>query len=296
MKPPLKWVGGKTRLLAELRKRLPKKIRRCYEPFAGGAALFFDQDFDQVTLGDINHLLIVTYQTLATHVDDVIEHLRGHVEKHCSNHYYLVREELNEGAEGAFKDAVSTTAAMLYLNKTCFNGLWRVNREGRFNVPMGRYKNPKILDEKALRAAAAKLAHVDFVAGDFLLTSAGASRGDFVYFDPPYVPVNKTANFTTYSEGGFGLRDQEALADRARSLARRGVNVMLSNSDTPLVRELYATDFRIDEVRVGRSINSKASARGKVGEVIITSYDYTLTDDWGMPPEISEQPSITRFS
>jgi DNA adenine methylase len=163
---------------------------------------------------------------------------------------------------------VERAARFIYLNKTCYNGLWRVNRRGYFNVPMGRYKNPAILDTGKLRAAAAALQGVELVAGDFLSLEAHAQPGDIIYFDPPYDPLSKTANFTAYATAAFGEAQQRALAAYYRRLHGRGCTVILSNSDTPLIRELYR-DFRIESITARRAINSKADRRGTVNEVLV---------------------------
>lgn len=270
MKPIVKWVGGKTKLLPELKQRMPAKYGRYFEPFAGGAALFFDLLPSLATIADFNADLIATYETVAHEPEEIILWLMAHKAAHTADdHYNDVRTRWNRGE---FETPSARAAAFIYLNKTCFNGLYRVNLDGKFNVPKGKYKKPPICDEAGLRAASEALSHVALHAGDFRVTTGYAVRNDFVYFDPPYVPVSKTSNFTSYTGEGFGINEQCALADHARALVRRGVKVMLSNSDTRIVRELYQDDFHIDTVQCGRAINSKGAGRGKVREVIITSY------------------------
>jgi DNA adenine methylase len=264
--PIVKWVGGKTRLLPELRARLPERFARYFEPFAGGAAMFFALAPADAVLADDNRDLIATYQAIADDVEAVIRRLELHRRHHDEAHYYEVRARWNDRAVSW--SAVDRAAAFIYLNKTCYNGLWRVNRSGAFNVPVGRYTDPPICVPEALRAAAAVLGRAELCHGDFRAVAATARRGDFVYFDPPYDPVTKTANFTSYTAGAFGDDHQRALADLARGLVARGVKIMLSNSDTPFVRSLYR-GLRIDRVRCARAINSDASRRGDVDEVVV---------------------------
>lgn len=271
--PIVKWVGGKAKLLPELRARLPKTIKRYFEPFVGGAALFFALEPKGAVLGDMNGALIDTYRAVAQGVEGIIPMLEMHRRAHKREaYYYEIRDIWNEG--GWADDRGARAAAFLYLNKTCFNGLWRVNKSGEFNVPRGDYKDPKIFDADKLREASKVLAHAKLIEDGYGTTSSEAIKGDFVYFDPPYDPVSTTSNFTSYTKDAFGKDQQKLLADHARMLAKRGVNVMLSNNDTPYVRSLYE-DFCIDTVQCGRSINSKGDKRGKVNEVIITNYGET---------------------
>lgn len=273
MRPFLKRVGGKTRLLPELKARMPATYRRYFEPFFGGGALFFDLEPRDAVVGDASVELMNTYRGIATSVNSVIRELRGHTAAHAADdYYYTVRDRWN--AKLWDDDLTGHAAAFIYLNKTCFNGLWRVNKSGGFNVPKGDYVNPTICDAEALQAAAHVLKRVNLRHTPYDVTTTSATAGDFVYCDPPYDPINKTSNFVAYTTGGFGDVDQERLAEHARELRKRGVSVMLSNNDTPFVRSLYE-DFCIDNVKCGRSINSKGNKRGAVDEVIITSYGKT---------------------
>lgn len=267
--PVVKWVGGKTKLLPELRARAPQKFRRYYEPFLGGAAMFLDLAPEQATLGDMNDHLIEMYLALACHVDKVITALTSFRAQYevDRNFYYQLREWWNESE---FEDSIAhRAAAFITLNKTCFNGLWRVNKRGDFNVPAGDYANPTIFDPDHLRAAGQAFKKAELKVGDYKATTAEAGEGDFVYFDPPYDPINKTSNFTSYTKEGFGDAQQEALAGWALELRRRGATVMLSNNDTPMIRGLYR-GFIVETVKCARPINSKGDKRGKVDEVIIT--------------------------
>jgi DNA adenine methylase len=267
-RPYLKYVGGKTALLPEILSRLPSEITPTYyEPFLGGGAVFFALAaaglFKRAVLGDINTELVGTYAALSSNVEGVIRALKKHV--YDEDYYYAVR------AQDPSKLTVEARAArLIYLNRTCFNSLYRVNLKGKFNVPFGRYTNPTICDEANLRAVSAALRRsVSLVALDFQNVVLPAKRGDVVYMDPPYWPASKTANFTAYSAGGFGPEDQARLRDVAKKLIDRGVHVLLSNSDTPPVRELYK-GFKIEEVSAPRRVNSKADKRGNVGELLIS--------------------------
>ncbi len=264
--PVIKWVGGKTKLLPELLARMPERFGRYYEPFAGGAALFFRTAPRRAVLSDANEDLIALYTAITEDVNAVIRRLQHHREAHDEKHYYAMRAKWNEHHE-SWSNA-ERAAAFIYLNKTCFNGLWRVNRAGDFNVPIGRYADPPICVPDALRAAQAVLARAELRCGDYKKAVEDAHKGDFAYFDPPYDPVTPTANFTSYSAVGFGPDDQRALADTARQLVAKGVQVMLSNSDTPFIRSIYK-GFKIDRVKCPRAINSNAAKRGDVDEVII---------------------------
>lgn len=264
--PVVKWVGGKTKLLSELVGRMPERFGRYYEPFAGGAALFFRLAPRRAVLADSNADLIGLYTALAADAGAVIRRLEQHRTAHDQDHYYATRARWND--PGVSWSAADRAAAFIYLNKTCFNGLWRVNRAGDFNVPIGRYTDPPICVPDALRAASAVLARAELRCGDYQEAVADARAGDFLYFDPPYDPVTPTASFTSYTAGAFGADDQRALADTARRLVARGCQVMLSNSDTPFIRSLYR-GFRVERVKCARAINSNAAKRGEVDELVI---------------------------
>jgi DNA adenine methylase len=268
-KPFLKWAGGKTALLHEILPRLPKKINTYYEPFVGGGAVYFalawEDRFTHAVLSDSNRELIDTYQALRNSAKSVIAALSDHVYE--EKHYYSVRS-----LEPRALDFYSRAARFIYLNRTCFNGLYRVNRKGAFNVPFGRYTNPTICDEALLRSVSKVLSRTgraSIQCKSFEDVVLNSRKGDAVYFDPPYVPASDTANFTSYTAGGFGLRNQEFLRDVVLKLVKRGVHVLLSNSDTPLVRKLYK-GFKVERVEAPRRVNSKAEKRGNVGELLIS--------------------------
>jgi DNA adenine methylase len=263
-KPFLKWAGGKTQLLAELLARMPTTYGRYYEPFLGGGAVFFALQPKRATLSDINDELITTYTAVRDTPKEVITTLSQHT---CSPEYFyqLRKEKL------ANLGATHRAARLIYLNRTCFNGLYRVNAQGDFNVPFGGHNNPTICHAENLQRVSEALRGAQLRCQPVAAIARQVRRGDLVYFDPPYVPLSPTARFTNYAVGGFGLRDQVALARLYTALAARGVHVVLSNSDTPQVRELYKK-FRIDRVMVRRSINRCAQGRGPVGEVIVTPH------------------------
>jgi DNA adenine methylase len=268
-RPFLKWVGGKSQLLEQMEPLLPRTFKRYFEPFVGGAALFFDLRAKEridagAYLSDVNKELIDCYVAVRDHVEDVIRALRDH--KYESRHYYAVRAQNPEDLP-----LPKRAARTIFLNKTGYNGLYRVNKSGQFNVPFGRFKNPLFLDENNLRACSRALQGISIEVADFARVLETAKKRDFVYFDPPYVPRSPTSDFTAYIPGGFGAAEQKKLAEVFAELAKRGVYVMLSNSDTPFVRELYA-GFYIDVVYAARSVNSNASRRGKLPEVVVRSY------------------------
>lgn len=272
--PILKWVGGKGRLLSQLFPLLPAGAaeRRHVEPFLGGAAMFFARRPQRALLADVNPELVAMYEAVRDDVDGVVLALsRLAAMGHAKVAYYGVRSRYN--ALGTARVAAKTerAAMFLYLNKTCFNGLHRVNRRGEFNVPVGRYANPRILDESALRAASAALQTAELRCEPFEALLARARPGDFVYLDPPYAPRTETANFTAYAQSGFGPDAQERLRDVYRELDRRGCRLMLSNSDVPSIRALYA-GFQIDVVMAPRMVSCDPKSRAAVSEVVVRNY------------------------
>ena len=241
---------------------------RHVEPFVGGGAMFFAQRPERALLCDINPALVATYEAVRDDVEGVITELSGLSRRHDAEHYYHVRHRYNHGRRMTTR---LRAAMFIYLNKTCFNGLHRVNRKGEFNVPAGRYKNPRILDGQLLRAASSALARSELRCDGFETLLSSARPGDFIYFDPPYEPVSSTSNFTSYARDGFSQEDQVRLRDVFTELDRRGCKLMLSNSDVPFIRELYQRFF-IDVVAAPRAINCNAKKRGPVSEVVVRNY------------------------
>jgi len=272
-RPFLKWAGGKTQLLPQFESLYPPagQVRRYIEPFAGSAAVFFQVRRllrpAETVLADGNAELINVYKAVQRNVSKVIRILSEHRKLHSKEHYYLTRSRRPRDLTSAGR-----AARFIYLNKTCFNGLYRVNSGGGFNVPMGRYKDPPILDADNLRNVARSLKGVDLRVAHFHETLDYARAGDFIYFDPPYHPVSETSRFTSYTRDSFGESDQEELAEVFAALSRRGCLVMLSNSDCPFVRSLYR-EFAIHTVQARRSINSRADRRGRIPEVVVLDYE-----------------------
>jgi DNA adenine methylase len=261
-RPFLKWAGGKRQLLPSLLQYAPRDASTYFEPFVGGGALFFALQPKRAVLADVNERLIRTYKGVKNNVEEVIRQLEGF--PHNPEFFYDLREkDIDAGTDA------DVAAWLIYLNKTGFNGLYRVNRDNRFNVPFGRYVNPTICDPDTLRACSAALAKAELLVEDFASVVKEARPGDFVYFDPPYVPLSVTSNFTSYTSQRFDHDGQKRLRDTARKLKRRGVRLLLSNSSAPSVRELYADGFDVTEVSATRLVNSKATARGAIVELLI---------------------------
>lgn len=260
--PVFKSAGGKRRMLRHLLPRVPARYCRYYEPFAGGAALFFALAPEAAVLGDANHDLIALYDALAQDVEDVIG-LLGHLEAdHGEQRFYELRNDWNARLFDGAGDQAAHAAAMLYLNRSCFNGLWRVNQAGEFNAPFGDGR-PVSIDRDNLRAASQLLQRAELRAGDFEDTLADIQAGDFAYLDSPY-----DGGFTSYTAGSFGEDDQRRLAACARRLDDRGVHILLSNSDTPLIRELYDWAL-IETVMAPRAIAANPASRGAAAELLI---------------------------
>jgi DNA adenine methylase len=272
-RPFLKWAGGKRQLLEQFGLLYPQTFERYIEPFVGSAAVFFGirerVDLRFAALSDNNEELINCYRAVRDDVEGLIRRLRTHKKRHHEElpaHYYAVRD-----LDPSRLSSVQRAARLIYLNKAGYNGLYRVNAEGRYNVPVGSYKDPPICDPELLRAASVALQDVRIDVRDFESWLADARSGDFFYIDPPYVPLSKTANFTSYVPGGFGPDEQSRLASFVAGLNKRGARFMVSNSDTALVRELYR-GFEMRRVRARRAINSNGKARGRISELVIMNY------------------------
>ena len=241
---------------------------RHVEPFAGGAAFFFARAPQRALLCDVNRELIATYIAVRDELPAVVRELRKLSHHHDNERYYEVRAAYNAQEH---ESSAERAAMFIYLNKTCFNGLHRVNRRGHFNVPVGRYDNPRILDEDLLSSASALLKHAEIRCDSFEGLLSVARPGDFIYLDPPYEPVSRTANFTAYSKDGFTQEHQARLRDVFAALDKRRCRLMLSNSNAPLIHELYQK-FRIDTVAAPRAINCNGRGRGKVTELVVRNY------------------------
>ena len=276
-KPFIKWAGGKRALLPELLRLMPESFNNYFEPFIGGGALFFELtrlgllNGKKVYLFDANDELINTYQTVKKHPKKLLGQLKEFQAKHSEEFYYATRAM---DREPNFKSlpAEVRAARFIYLNKTCFNGLWRVNSKGYHNVPSGKYKNPTIYDEGVIMAASAALQNAKIQNADFAKVLDFADKGDFVYFDPPYYPLTPTSSFTAYHENAFLDEEQKRLHGVFKELADSGISVMHSNSDTEFIKELYK-GYDIEFVEVNRFINSKSSGRGKIREIITRNFN-----------------------
>ncbi|MBP7791534.1 MAG: DNA adenine methylase [Candidatus Goldbacteria bacterium] len=270
--PFLKWAGGKGQLLNDFVRLFPDKFRNYIEPFVGGGAVFFFLysngmlDDKKITLIDSNGDLINAYKTLSdkNKLEDVIKALSNGKYLNNEKTFYKIRNEEP-------KSDSEKTARLIYLNKTCFNGLYRVNSKGKFNTPFGKYNNPLICDFVNLKAVSKSLENVELINDDFTVVLEKADKGDFIYFDPPYQPINKTSNFTSYTKDSFNEKDQERLAKVFKILDKRGCKLMLSNSDVKFIRGLYK-GYRIEIVKAKRMINCKAAKRGAINELVILNY------------------------
>ena len=273
-KPFVKWVGGKRQLLKQFRELnlyppecFNPESNTYFEPFVGGGAVFFDILPKHAELSDTNRELVITYNVIKDNVDGLIKSLKKHI---YNKEYYLeVRaQDINELSD------IEIASRFIFLNRTGFNGMYRVNKSGQFNVPFGRYKNPLICDENNLRKVSEALQEITITHRDYKNVLKLAKIGDFIYFDPPYYPLNPTSSFTAYTAKGFFEKEQIELRDTFVKLHERGCFVMLSNSDTSFINELYSglEGVSVNKIIAGRAINSKGSKRGKINEVLITNY------------------------
>lgn len=273
VKPILKWVGGKRQLLDEIDQRFPKKISYYVEPFVGGGAVLFDKQPQHARINDYNEELINVYRVVRDNPNELIKELAVHEKKNeqlGSEWFYHVRG-LDRESKFSELSNVEKAARIIYLNKTCFNGLFRVNSAGQLNVPYGRYKNPNIVNEVGIRALHKYFseADIDMRQGDFAECLKDLPKGTFVYLDPPYMPITATSAFTGYTQKGFGYDEQVRLRDECIKLREQGIQFLQSNSDCEEIRELYK-DFKIETVVAKRSINSRGDRRGAVNEVLIS--------------------------
>lgn len=276
MRPFIKWAGGKGQLIKQFIPFFPEKIERYYEPFVGsGIVAFFllktHPEIKKIYLSDINKELITTYNVVKDDVEGLIKLLKEYKKKHNKDFYYNRIRSQDVRALSKLQIA----SHFIYLNKTCFNGLYRVNSKGQFNVPMGKYKNPSICSEKDLREISKFLQKDDITVKQFYDAVEGAKKGDFIYFDPPYYPL-KTGSFTKYTKESFLEKEQEHLSEVFKELDKRGCKVMLSNSDMDFIKSLYK-GYHINTVKANRIINCDAKKRGKINELVITNYPVPTT-------------------
>ena len=278
-RPFLKWAGGKRQLLPAIAEYIPAKYTEYYEPFIGAGAVLFSLQPKKSTINDTNSELINCYQVIKEQPEELLTLCQQHQENNSKEYYYQLREQ---DRTDDFKDRspVERAARIIYLNKTCFNGLFRVNSSGQFNVPYGKYKNPVIADPAVIRAISTYLdrAKVSILNGDFERAVAKAKKGAFIYFDPPYHPLSDTSSFTGYSINGFGKAEQIRLKELCDELSDRGCQILASNSCCTLIKSLYNDPrYKIVEVKATRAINTVSSKRGKINEVLIYN-KYKLID------------------
>lgn len=277
-RPFLKWAGGKGQLLPALTERLPARFRRYHEPFVGGGALFFHLWNsgllrDGATLSDLNPELIDCYEAVRDEVDALIELLTRHKPHFSDRDYFYEIRAWDRQPGFRERPRVERAARTIFLNRTCYNGLYRRNNKGYFNAPFGYYKKPLIVDPDNLREVSRALQHVELAVDDFGAVLQRTAPNDFVYFDPPYVPVSATASFTAYTGQGFAADAQRRLADVFFALVERGCFVMLSNSYTELARALYRGQPVHESVLASRKINCDGKKRGEIEELIVCSYE-----------------------
>ena len=274
-KPFVKWAGGKRQLIPILNENLPKSFGTYHEPFLGGGALLFhiltQKQEQKCSISDLNSDLVLTYTTIRDRIDDLITSLKRHeknYQKNSKSYYYSVREN-------APKNAIEKTSRLLFLNRTCFNGLYRVNNKGKFNVPLGKYSNPNIVNEDNLRSVSKilQISKVSIQCRDFESVQRSAKKDDLIYFDPPYQPVSKTSNFTSYTNKDFTYDDLSRLFDLCTKLDEKGCNVLLSNSNSKEVSEMFSKNpWTINKIQANRSINSNSKKRTGHFELLIKNY------------------------
>ena len=272
LSPILKWVGGKRQLLNVIRPLIPKKITTYVEPFVGGGAVVFDLQPSKAIINDYNSDLINVYNVVKHNPQELLSLLEEHDKKNDEEYYYNIRS-LDRSHEYNKMSEVEKAARIIYLNKTCYNGLFRVNQAGQFNSPYGRYKNPNIVNKPAIMAMSKYFQENDIkiLKGSYENALKGLKEGSFVYFDPPYMPISSSASFTGYTENGFLKKEQEGLKLECDKLNMKGIKFLLSNSDHPYIRELYK-NYNIVTIQARRSINSNGNRRGEINEVLIKNY------------------------
>ena len=272
-KPILKWAGGKRQIIEEVMNHFPKDYanRTYHEPMVGGGAVFFRLEPRKGTINDINKRLMNFYRVVRDNPTELIDANKTH--KVTKDYFYKARDRFNVTVKGKRLDPIEEASLLLFLNRTCFNGLYRENSAGGFNVPFGKYKNPDFIQEHSILVATKLLKPLDIFDGDFNYILKKAKRNDLVYIDPPYHPLSITSSFTSYYRDDFGLEEQVRLKDTFIKLDKKGVMIVLNNSNAPQVRRLYEgiDGIQITDIRARRAINSNGSKRGEVGEIIVTN-------------------------
>ncbi len=270
--PVLKWVGGKRQLLPEIETYIPNNFSTYYEPFFGGGAVLFHIQPAKALVNDINEELINLYKVIKDNVEQLIQDLEKH--ENTAEYFYKIRQLDRDKQEYSKLSNIQRASRIHYLNKTCYNGLFRVNQQGEFNTPFGRYKNPNYVNEETLRAVNLYFnkSNITYKCGDFEEAVKGIRKGSFVYFDPPYDPVSDSANFIGYDKGGFSRDEQVRLKNLCDKLNKRGVKFLLSNSATEFILDLYKK-YKIEIVQAKRSINSHGDKRGDVDELLVRNYE-----------------------
>ena len=274
LSPVLKCVGGKRQLLNYIIPMIPKNCSTYVEPFIGGGAVLFELQPKKAIINDFNSELINVYTVIRDYSEELIKELQFHKDNNTSEHFYAVREYDRKPEFFSQMTPVQKAARVIYLNKTCYNGLYRVNSAGQFNSPYGKYKNPNIVNETVIRAMSKYFNENNIVIKneDFKEALKGLRRGAFVYLDPPYMPISSSSSFTGYTENGFNEDKQRELKELCDKLDKKGIKFLQSNSDCEFIRELYS-GYRIKTIKAKRAINSKGNSRGEINEVLIYNYE-----------------------
>lgn len=274
--PVLKWVGGKRQLLKEILPLIPNDISTYYEPFVGGGAVLFSLQPKKAHINDYNLELINVYKIIMNNPNDLIKILEDHEEKNNAEYFYKIRQ-LDRTSDYKKLSAVERAARIIYLNKTCYNGLYRVNQAGQFNSPYGKYRNPNIVNSPTIKALNNYFNNnqITITSGDYKdsLKNIRANTKTFVYLDPPYYPLSTSSSFTGYTDNGFGEKQQIELKNECDKLNNKGIKFLLSNSSCDFIDELYKNDYNIKIIKAKRVLNSDGNKRGEIDEVLISNYD-----------------------
>lgn len=272
LSPVVKWVGGKRQLLDDIIPLLPQHFSTYVEPFVGGGALLFEIQPKKAIVNDLNHELINLYNVIKDNPNELLLLLEEHELNNSEEYFYQIRALDRSESYNEISD-IEKAARIIYLNKTCYNGLFRVNQSGQFNSPYGKYKNPNIVNKPVVLAMANYFQNnnIKLLNGDYKLALKKLRKGAFVYFDPPYMPISSSSSFTGYTENGFDKKQQIELKEECDKLNSRGIKFLLSNSDHPFIRDLYK-DYEIITVKAKRSINSNSNKRGEINEVLVRNY------------------------